>query len=142
MRTKKPGLSPYKRRFYKPSRWTVRKKKRDPKHFHLVVGSRRKKKRYNEYMSMEFTSKPTHAGKGNIELPDNPRLKDPKPNRKSHLRPNLSYGKKYHYSKKSKEGWVLSIKDVEVIEKRLKLKNKKVCDSQGSGQAFPPLNRH
>ncbi len=122
MRTKKPGRSPYKRRFYKPSRWTVRKKKHDRKHFHLVVGSRRKKKRYNEYMSMQFATSGEHADKNNITLPDNPRLKDPDKNRISHLRPDLTYGKKYHYSRKPWKGWALSAADVEEIEKRLKLK--------------------
>lgn len=122
MRTKKPGLSPYKRRFYKPSRWTVRKRFGDRRHFHLVVGSRRKKKRYNEYMSMEFTSNPKHQGKDNIHLSDNPRLTDPNPKRKSYLRPNITYDRKYRYSKKSKKGWALSIKDVEAITIRLKQK--------------------
>lgn len=87
-----------------------------------MVGSRRKKKRYNEYMSMEFTSNPKHQGKDNIYLSDNPRLTDPNPKRKSYLRPNITYDRKYRYSKKSKKGWALSIKDVEAITIRLKQK--------------------
>ena len=109
MRTKKPIRSPYKRRFYKPSRWSIKVYVRD-KHAHVVIGSRRKGRKYDEHMSLQLTSSPKHGRTSNLKLPKGVRS-GVKESKVSYLRKDINYGLKSNYVPATVGEWKLG-KDI------------------------------